>query len=99
MNSDIVAASLVNARPDPTIATRGRYAGPRQDRAALRRQARAERPIRITQGHPQGPRAERRMLASPTLRPPRLAPVGRASAARYRARVALAACTTREAGR
>lgn len=100
MNLDLpalLAASLLRAVPSPLAPSRGRYAFPREDRAHGRRLARAERPIRLLATDPAGPRAERRALASPSVRPPRLTLAERAAFARYRARVALAACAAREA--
>lgn len=93
----LIAASLLAARPAP-VATRGRYAFPREDRAHARRLARREQPpAKRTPPHAEGPRAARRATASPAVRPPRLSPAERAFAARHRARLALAACAEREA--
>lgn len=95
--SELIAVSLLAARPNPLAPTRGRYAFAREGRAHLRRLAKRQRVIRLANPDPTGPRAERRAKASASLRPPRLTLGERATAARFRARVALQACAAREA--
>lgn len=99
MIADLVARSLLAARPDPTVATRGRYALPRlsPSRADLRRAAKAMRPIRLGAADPAGSRAERRAAASPAPPAQYVSPAERAVAARYRARVAQALTARRDA--
>lgn len=73
------------------VPARGRFAGEREFRP------RYPRLSRLAQTHPDGSRAERRLLASKAIRPPRLTITERAVPARHRARIAHAACIAREA--